>query len=141
MDFYNFDNVQRFSRTPRNGGGFLDGIAGPTGPTGPTGPAGGGTGITGPTGPTGPTGLGLDNIIPFSEGIRPSLVAGDFVSFNGSLYRVLVNAPVGDPGTSPEYELVIGNGGTGTTGITGPTGATGATGLDGATGPTGLDGA
>ncbi|GAF17000.1 flagellar hook-length control protein FliK [Bacillus sp. JCM 19046] len=118
---------QTFRRSSTNGG-QLGGCCSPqsTGITGGVGP----TGSIGPTGPTGATGVGFEQVIPFSELIRPSLIAGELVSFNGSIYRVLVNSPTGTPSNSSDYSLVL-------TGFTGATGATGANGLTGATGETG----
>ena len=98
-----FNNIQRFNRTPNNGGvpncPPVVGITGPPGPTGPTGPPGEGiTGITGITGiiipipgPTGATGLpgvtgatglpGAGAIIPFASGLPTALttIAGGLV--------------------------------------------------------------
>lgn len=106
---------------------------GPMGPTGPTGPTGarGATGPTGPTGPTGATGQGLDTATAFSPFAFYS--AGDFVYYNGNLYRADVNNPSGIPGTSADYTLITAVGPTGATGPTGPTGPTGATGATGMT--------
>ncbi|GAF15389.1 flagellar hook-length control protein FliK [Bacillus sp. JCM 19045] len=107
------------------------GITGPTGATGLPGE----TGPTGAIGPTGATGVGLEGVTLFDPATAPTLVAGDLVTFEGSIYRVLVDAPTGTPGVSPDFELVAAG-----IGITGPTGATGVPGVTGATGATGATG-
>ncbi|MGG3740948.1 collagen-like repeat preface domain-containing protein [Paenibacillus chibensis] len=97
------------------------GVPGPPGIQGPAGAAGaqGPAGATGPTGPTGATGAGLTGIVPFDPAQAPNYRAGQVVSFGGSTYLVNVNAPVGTPGSSPDYTLLAAAGATGATGATG----------------------
>ncbi|AIC94010.1 BclA C-terminal domain-containing protein [Shouchella lehensis] len=106
----------------------LDGVTGPTGATGLDGITGltgatGLDGVTGPTGPIGPTGVGLDGVTVFDPATAPALTAGELVSFDGSIYQVLVDAPTGTPGTSADFELILPS-----IGVTGPTGPAGPTG-------------
>lgn len=119
-------------------------LAGPTGATGPVGPVGGPTGATGATGPigaqgptgaqgaTGPTGVGLNNGVLFNAALSSTYPAGQIVFYQGSTFVTNVASPVGIPGASADYRLLVG------AGATGPTGATGLTGVQGATGPTGV---
>ncbi|GAF12414.1 flagellar hook-length control protein FliK [Bacillus sp. JCM 19045] len=130
------NQIQYFKRTPQNGG--LNSCSNGSCPTGATGI--GWTGATGPTGVTGPTGMGFGAIEPFDITRAPGYEVGQVVTFQGSTYVVNTNAPIGIPGTSPEYTLIAAAGATGATGSAGPTGFTGVTGVQGATGVTGATG-
>ena len=107
---------------------------GPMGPRGPRGPMGypgprgfqgpmGMPGPAGPMGPQGPQGAGLETVIPFVEGTPYR--AGTMVFYNGALYQVARDNPVGIPGVSPDFLLVTA---AGPTGPQGPAGANGAVG-------------
>ena len=89
------------------------GSAGPVGPVGPQGPQG-------IQGPAGAPGVRLNNITTFDPATGPTYAQGQVVSYEGSLYVANVNGPVGVPGSSPDYTLLL---------ASGPTGATGATGV------------
>lgn len=60
-------------------------------------------------------GEGLQTVTTFTPGTPYAL--GDFVTYNGSLYRARIGNPTGTPGSSADYELVS---------VQGPTGPTGA---------------
>ena len=126
-------NIQRFTRTPNNGGDRCPpcmGITGPTGipgPPGPTGPTGPGSGITGITGITGPTIINP----PGPTGATGTTGATGPTGATGLPGATGPTGDTGLPGTT---------GPTGATGLPGTTGPTGATGLPGATGPTGATG-
>ncbi|MGG1594404.1 hypothetical protein ABEI30_10860, partial [Terribacillus saccharophilus] len=94
--------------------------------------AAGATGIPGPIGPTGitgATGIGLNGILPYDPATAPTYIAGQIVTYNGSLYISNVASPSGTPGSSADFTLLASAGATGATGITGVTGVTGATGI------------
>lgn len=104
--------------------------------------AAGATGIPGPIGPTGitgATGIGLNGILPYDPAAAPTYLAGQIVTYNGSLYISNVASPSGTPGSSADYTLLASAGATGATGTVGVTGITGVTGVTGATG-IGLEG-
>ena len=84
--------------------------------------------------------MGIESAQNFVPGAR--YLAGDVVFYNGGLYQVEVNDPVGTPGLSPDFDLLSVTGPTGAQGPVGPTGPTGPTGPAGigATGPTGAQG-
>ena len=112
----------------------VDCCAGPMGPRGPRGFRG-------------PAGAGLETVLPFVEGTPYR--NGTIVFYNGAMYQVARNNPVGIPGMSPDFLLVTAAGptgpqgpvgATGAIGAAGPVGATGATGPQGPTGPTGPQG-
>lgn len=86
------------------------------GPVGPVGPQG----AQGPAGSPGSPGVGLNNITTFDPSTGPTYAQGQVVSYDGSLYVANVNGPVGAPGISPDYTLLL---------AAGPAGATGATGV------------
>ena len=79
---------------------------GPQGPAGPPGPMGpqGFPGPMGPRGVPGPMGPGLDQVTAFNPG--QTYYEGDLVYYNGSVYRVNKNFPMGLPGSSPDFDLV-----------------------------------
>lgn len=84
--------------------------------------------------------------VPFLAGRQ--YAAGQLVVYQGQLYLVNVNCPLGLPGESDDFTPISTLGPTGPTGPTGPagpsdgvTGPTGATGATGPTGPTGATGA
>ena len=104
-------------------------------------------GPRGPRGFRGPAGAGLETVLPFVEGTPYR--NGTIVFYNGAMYQVARNNPVGIPGRSPDFLLVTAagptgpqgpEGATGATGAAGPVGATGATGATGPQGPTGPTG-
>lgn len=103
----------------------VDCCAGPMGPRGPRGFRG-------------PAGAGLETVLPFVEGTPYR--NGTIVFYNGAMYQVARNNPVGIPGMSPDFLLVTAAGPTGPQGPAGATGATGAAGPVGATGATGAAG-
>ncbi|MCM3135973.1 collagen-like repeat preface domain-containing protein, partial [Paenibacillus polysaccharolyticus] len=120
----------------------VPGLRGATGPTGAAGPAGsvGAVGPIGPQGPQGPQGatgipgVGLNNITTFNPAAGSTYAQGQVVSYDGSLYVANVNGPVGVPGSSPDYTLLLAAGSTGTTGATG-VGLSGAVAFDAALAP------
>ncbi|WP_458464539.1 collagen-like repeat preface domain-containing protein, partial [Paenibacillus sp.] len=91
------------------------GGSGPVGPVGPVGPQGA-------QGPAGAPGVGLNNITAYDPALGPTYAQGQVVSYEGSLYVANVNGPLGTPGSSPDYTLLLSGGTTGATG-TGLTGA------------------
>ncbi len=93
-------------------------------------------GPRGPRGFRGPAGAGLETVLPFVEGTPYR--NGTIVFYNGAMYQVARNNPVGIPGMSPDFLLVTA---AGPTGPQGPAGATGATGAAGPQGPVGATGA
>ncbi|MCM3538544.1 collagen-like protein [Priestia endophytica] len=88
-------------------------------------------GATGATGATGVTGIGLEGVVPFNASAAPGYLAGQVVTYNGSLYIADIASPRGIPGSSPDYTLLASRG---ATGPAGPTGVSGAPGPTGATG-------
>lgn len=94
--------------------------------------------------PVGPQGTGPGTLIPFVEGTPYR--AKTIVFYNGALYQVTKDNPVGIPGISPDFVLTTATGPTGsqdltgTAGATGPTGPQGPAGAPGATGATGPQG-
>ncbi|MCI8661084.1 MAG: hypothetical protein HFG54_12725 [Lachnospiraceae bacterium] len=104
---------------------------GPRGPEGPEGPMG-------PMGPAGPAGPGLSEVEVFDP--AKQYLRGDMVYFNGHIYRVNRDFPMGIPGVSPDYDLVTAAGPTGATGPQGPQGPQGIQGVQGAQGPQGPQG-
>ncbi|RAS76389.1 hypothetical protein [Priestia endophytica] len=88
-------------------------------------------GATGATGATGVTGIGLEGVVPFNAFAAPGYLAGQVVTYNGSLYIAAIASPRGIPGSSPDYTLLASRG---ATGPAGPTGVSGAPGPTGATG-------
>ena len=82
-------------------------------------------------GETGATGIGLEGVVPFNASAAPGYLAGQVVTYNGSLYIADIASPRGIPGSSPDYTLLASRG---ATGPAGPTGVSGATGPTGATG-------
>ncbi|WP_458123114.1 collagen-like repeat preface domain-containing protein [Paenibacillus sp. Z3-2] len=106
----------------------VPGVKGPAGPAGAIGPVGP-VGPQGAPGPAGAPGVGLNNITAFDPALGPTYAQGQVVSFNGSLYVVNVNGPIGTPGSSPDYTLLLAGGTTGATGGTGA-GLTGALAFD-----------
>ncbi|MEK4436101.1 hypothetical protein [Paenibacillus sp. FSL K6-2862] len=80
---------------------------------------------TGPPEPPGP--LGLPNTEPFNPFNASSYVPGQVVTYEGSSYVVDTADPLGTPGTSPEFTLLVSIGSTGATGVTGESGLTGET--------------
>ena len=70
---------------------------GPQGPAGPPGPPG-------PQGVPGPMGPGLNEVAAFDPG--RTYYEGDLVYYNGFVYRVNRNYPMGLPGTSPDFDLI-----------------------------------
>ncbi len=95
-------------------------------------------GPRGPRGFRGPAGAGLETVLPFVEGTLYR--NGTIVFYNGAMYQVARNNPVGIPGMSSDFLLVTAAGPTGPQGPAGATGATGAAGPVGATGATGATG-
>ncbi|MED4071126.1 hypothetical protein P4602_07620, partial [Priestia endophytica] len=96
-------------------------------------------GATGATGATGVTGIGLEGVVPFNASAAPGYLAGQVVTYNGSLYIADIASPRGIPGSSPDYTLLASRGATGPAGPTGVSGAPGPTGPQGSTG-LGLEG-
>ncbi len=86
----------------------------------------------------GPAGAGLETVLPFVEGTPYR--NGTIVFYNGAMYQVARNNPVGIPGMSPDFLLVTAAGPTGPAGSQGPAGTTGATGPQGPAGATGTAG-
>ena len=95
-------------------------------------------GPRGPRGFRGPAGAGLETVLPFVEGTPYR--NGTIVFYNGAMYQVARNNPVGIPGMSPDFLLVTAAGPTGPAGSQGPAGTTGATGPQGPAGATGTAG-
>ena len=95
-------------------------------------------GPRGPRGFRGPAGAGLETVLPFVEGTPYR--NGTIVFYNGAMYQVARNNPVGIPGISPDFLLVTAAGPTGPQGPVGATGAAGPQGLAGATGAAGPQG-
>ncbi|GAK05093.1 flagellar hook-length control protein FliK [Geomicrobium sp. JCM 19037] len=83
------------------------------------------------------------NIQVYDPARANDYLIGQLISYNGRLYRVIINNPGGNPDEVPGgYEILVdGGGATGATGATGPpgTGSTGPTGI-GVTGPPGASG-
>ena len=111
------------------------------GPMGPRGPRGF-------QGPAGQAGTGLETVIPCVEG--SFYRAGTMVFYNGAMYQVAGDNPMGIPGVSPDFLLVTAAGPTGPqgpagapgeVGPAGPAGAPGAVGPTGPAGPAGVPGA
>lgn len=85
-------------------------------------------GISGSGSPDPPDPPGLTKTEPFNPFIASSYIPGQVVIYEGSSYVVDTVAPLGLPGTSPDFTLLVSSGSTGVTGSAGVTGVTGATG-------------
>jgi hypothetical protein len=59
------------------------------------------------------TGIGLEGVVPFNASAAPGYLAGQVVTYNGSLYIADIASLRGIPGSSPNYTLLASRGATG----------------------------